>query len=215
VSYSTFSNVREKKMMNSDLSTFELALLRTERDIADEDDEVARLEAEMVRMQSEIAQSGQRRAGFVALRNELKKRLGHDVPEDAGRASNQDDDVSDSQVSRNAFKGMAPDHAARKHLLEIGHGMSHTALVKALLRGNVKTGSKNSTDTMRTALHRHKEWFVWKKEKGQRGIWELVEWQTGEDRLGAEDTTASRMSGLPHGSSTLSLVSQSNVAVPK
>ena len=201
-------------MMNSDLSTFELALLRTERDIADEDDEVARLEAEMVRMRSEIAQSGQRRAGFVALRNELKKRLGHDVPEDARRASSQDD-VSDSQVSRNAFKGMAPAHAARKYLLEIGHGMSHTALVKALLRGNVKTGSKHSTDAMRTALHRHKDWFVWKKEKGQRGIWELVEWQTGEDRLGAEDTTASRMSSLPHGSSTLSLVSQSNVAVPK
>lgn len=202
--------------MNSDLSTFELALIRTERDIADEDDEVVRLEAEMVRMRSEIAQSGQRRAGFVALRNELKKRLGHDVPEeDARRANNQDDDVSDSQVSRNAFKGMAPAHAAHKHLLEIGHGMSHAALVKALLRGNVKTGSKNSTDTMRTALHRHKEWFVWKKEKGQRGIWELVEWQTGEDRLGAEDTTASRMSGLQHGSSTLSLVSQSNVAVTK
>jgi len=54
-------------MMNSDLSTFELALLRTERDIADEDNEVARLEAEMVRMRSEIVQSGQRRAGFVAL----------------------------------------------------------------------------------------------------------------------------------------------------
>jgi hypothetical protein len=192
-------------MMDSDLSTFELALLRTQRDIADAYDEKARLEAEIVRMRGEIVR--------IDLSNELKKRLGQEVPEDA--RSKQDDDVSDSQVSRNAFKGMAPAHAARKHLLEIGRGMSHTALVKALLRGNVKTGSKHSTDAMRTALHRHKEWFVWKKEKGQRGIWELVEWQTGEDRLGAEDTTASRMSGLPHGSSTLSLVSQSNVAVPK
>jgi hypothetical protein len=207
--------VREKKMMNSDLSTFELALLRTERDIADAYDEKARLESEIVRMRSEIVRIDQRAAGFVDLSNELKKRLGHEVPENARRASKQHDDVSVSQVSRNAFKGMAPAHAARKYLLEIGHGMSHTTLVKALLRGNVKTGSKHSTDAMRTALHRHKEWFVWKKEKGQRGIWELVEWQTGEDRLRAEDTTASRMSGLPHGSSTLSLVSQPNVAVPK
>ena len=202
-------------MMDSDLSTFELALLRTQRDIADTDDEKARLEGEIVRMRSEIARLDQRRVGFVNLSNELKKRLGHEVPEDARRASKQDDDVSVSQVSRNAFKGMAPAQAARKYLLEIGHGMSHSALVKALLRGNVKTGSKHSTDAMRTALHRHKEWFVWKKDKGQRGIWELVEWQTGEGRLGAENTTASRMSGLPHGSSTLSLVSQSNVAVPK
>lgn len=201
--------------MDSDLSTFELALLRTQRDIADTDDEKARLEGEIVRMRSEIARLDQRRVGFVNLSNELKKRLGHEVPEDAHRASKQDDDVSVSQVSRNAFKGMAPAHAARKYLLEIGHGMSHSTLVKALLRGNVKTGSKHSTDAMRTALHRHKEWFVWKKDRGQRGIWELVEWQTGEDRLGAENTTASRVSGMPHGSSTLSLVSQSNVAVPK
>ena len=203
-------------MMDSDLSTFELALLRTQRDIADTDDEKTRLEGEIVRMRSEIARLDQRRVGFVNLSNELKKRLGHEVPEDARRVSQEeDDDVSVSQVSRNAFKGMAPAQAARKHLLEIGHGMSHATLVKALLRGNVKTGSKHSTDTMRTALHRHKDWFVWKKEKGQRGIWELVEWQTGEGGLGAENTTASRISGLPHGSSTLSLVSQSNVAVPK
>ena len=202
-------------MMDSDLSTFELALLRTERDIAGADEETARLESEIVRMRSEIARIGQQRAGFVELSKQLKKRLGHEVAEDDRRESKQDDDESISHVSRNAFKGMAPAQAARKCLLEIGHGMSHTALVKALLRGNVKTGSKHSTDAMRTALHRHKEWFVWKKEKGQRGIWELVEWQTGEDRTGAEDTTASRMSGLPHGSPALSLVSQSNAAVPK
>lgn len=202
-------------MMDSDLSTFELALLRTQRDIADTDDEMARLEAEIVRMRSEIARLGQCRAGFVDLSNELKKRLGHEVAEDARRASKQDDDVSVSQVSRNAFKGMAPAHAARKYLLEIGHGMSHSELVRALLRGNVKTGSKHSTDAMRTALHRHKEWFVWKKDKGQRGIWELVEWQTGEDRKGVQDGTASRMSGLPGSSPALSLVGQSNVAVPK
>ena len=100
-------------MMDSDLSTFELALLRTERDIADADDEMARLEAEIVRMRSEIARISKRRAGFVDLSTVLKKRLGHDVPEDEGRGTKQDDDVSVSQVSRNAFKGMAPAQAAR------------------------------------------------------------------------------------------------------
>ncbi len=92
-------------MMDSDLSTFELALLRTQRDIADTDDEKARLEGEIVRMRSEIVRLDQRRVGFVNLSNELKKRLGHEVPEDAHRVSKQDDDVSVSQVSRNAFKG--------------------------------------------------------------------------------------------------------------
>ena len=107
-------------MMNSDLSTFELALLRTERDIADAYDEKARLEAEIVRMRSEIARIDQRLAGFVDLSNELKKRLGREVPENARRASKQDDDVSVSQISRNAFKGMAPAYAARNIFLRLG-----------------------------------------------------------------------------------------------
>lgn len=66
-------------MMNSDLSTFELALRRSERDIAEAYDEKARLEAEIVRMRSEIVRIDQRVAGFVDLSNELKKRLGHEV----------------------------------------------------------------------------------------------------------------------------------------
>ncbi len=41
--------------MDSDLSTFE-------RDIKDADDEIARLEAEIVRKQIEIARIGQRRS---------------------------------------------------------------------------------------------------------------------------------------------------------
>jgi hypothetical protein len=114
-------------------------------------------------------------------------------------------------VARNAFKGMAPATAARKYLLEIGRGISHPTLVKALLRGNVKSGSKHSTDAMRTALHRHKEWFVWKKEKGQRGTWELVEWQTGASELNQEAASSTPLGSPP----TLSLVGQSSFAAQK
>ena len=59
--------------MDTDLSTFELALLRTERDIASADDEMARLESEIVRMRAEIAKIVNQRAGFVDLSIELKK----------------------------------------------------------------------------------------------------------------------------------------------
>ncbi len=198
--------------MDTDLSTFELALLRTERDIASADNEMARLESEIVRMRAEIAKIANQRAGFVDLSIELKKRLGQEVPAE-GRASGElDEDASVRLVTRNAFKGMAPATAARKYLLEIGRGVSHPTLVKALLRGNVKTGSKHSTDAMRTALHRHKEWFVWKKEKGQRGTWELVEWQTGANELSAQETAHPVPSGVPP---ALSLVSQSSFAAQK
>jgi len=195
--------------MDTDLSTFELALLRTERDIATADDEMARLESEIVRMRAEIARIANHRAGFVDLSIELKKRLGHEVPAEARAGGKLDEDASVSLVARNAFKGMAPAPAARKYLLEVGHGVSHPTLVKALLRGNVKSGSKHSTDAMRTALHRHKEWFVWKKEKGQRGTWELVEWQTDDKESSAQ------ASGLSVPPPALSLVGQSNFAVQK
>jgi len=198
--------------MDTDLSTFELALLRTERDIASADDEMARLESEIVRMRAEIASIANQRAGFVDLSIELKKRLGQEVPAAARAGAELDEDASIRLVTRNAFKGMAPAPAARKYLLEIGRGVSHPTLVKALLRGNVKTGSKHSTDAMRTALHRHKEWFVWKKEKGQRGTWELVEWQTGAKELSAQESAPSVSPGAPP---ALSLVSQSSFAAQK
>lgn len=200
--------------MDTDLSTFELALLRTEGDIASADDEMARLESEIVRMRADIAKIANQRAGFVDLSIELKKRLGQVVPPGVRAGGGElDEDASVRLVPRNAFKGMAPAQAARKYLLEIGHGVSHPALVKALLRGNVKSGSKHSTDAMRTALHRHKEWFVWKKEKGQRGTWELVEWQTSVKESSAEESASSSVpsSGPP----TLSLVGQSVVAAQK
>ena len=198
--------------MDTDLSTFELALLRTERDIASADDEMARLESEIVRMRAEIAKIANQRAGFVDLSIELKKRLGQEVPPEVRASGELDEDASVRLVTRNAFKGMAPATAARKYLLEIGRGVSHPTLVKALLRGNVKTGSKHSTDAMRTALHRHKEWFVWKKEKGQRGTWELVEWQTGANELSAQENAPPVPSGVPP---ALSLVSQSSFAAQK
>ena len=198
--------------MDTDLSTFELALLRTERDIASADDEMARLESETVRMRAEIAKIANQRAGFVDLSIELKKRLGQEVPVEARSGGELDEDASVRLVTRNAFKGMAPATAARKYLLEIGRGVSHPTLVKALLRGNVKTGSKHSTDAMRTALHRHKEWFVWKKEKGQRGTWELVEWQTGGNQVSAQEATNLGPAGSPP---ALSLVGQSSFAAQK
>src|SRR6185369_16623098 len=101
-----------------------------------------------------------------------KKRLGKEIPEEARVGSELDDEACIRLVTKNAFKGMAPAQAARKYLLEVGRAVAHPVLVKALLRGNVKTGSRHATDAFRTALHRHKDWFVWKKVKGQRPTWE-------------------------------------------
>lgn len=162
-------------------------------------------------MRSDIAHIATKRAGFVDLSVELKKRLGQEVSVEARAGGELDEDACIRLVTRNAFKGMAPAQAARKYLLEVGRGVAHPVLVKALLRGNVKSGSKHATDAVRTALHRHKDWFVWKKEKGQRGTWELVEWQTTAEELRVEPAPASATSGSP----ALSLVGQSNFAAQK
>ena len=97
--------------MDTDLSTFELALLRTERDIASADDEMARLESEIVRMRAEIAKIANQRAGFVDLSIELKKRLGQEVPVEArsGGESRQDEaDGNDAREYDRHYKEVFP-----------------------------------------------------------------------------------------------------------
>jgi hypothetical protein len=195
--------------MNQDLSTFELALLRTEADITDADDDMARMEKDIIRTRAQIARRAKERDGFVDLLNKLKVRLGREVPEEA--SSGGDEDAIVSMVGKNDFKSMSPAPAARKFLLKVGRGVSHPILVKALQRGNVKCGSRSQTDAIRTALGRTKGFVFIKATKGsrQRGKWILEEWQIADEEPNSE---GNRLATAPP---ALSLVGQASVAVQK
>jgi hypothetical protein len=72
---------------------------------------------------------------------------------------------------------MGPAEAALKYLRLLKRSQTHPALVKALIKDKVMTEARNPDISFRTAMARHPEWFVWIKEKGKLGRWELTEWQ--------------------------------------
>ncbi|MGH9971011.1 MAG: hypothetical protein ACREBG_24910, partial [Pyrinomonadaceae bacterium] len=84
-------------------------------------------------------------------------------------------------IPRNSFKDMGVAEAARKYLGFLGRGCTHPELVQALLKGKVRSGAGHPDISFRTALQRRPDSFVWIKEKGSLGRWELTEWQDSDE----------------------------------
>ena len=177
--------------MNDDLSEFEIPLRRVERDLAELDVDTIRLQREIVERRAEIDKLADQKLGWLRLAGELKKRLGLGLTREEEAALAQGVAPEGERVPvvpRNAFSGMGPSEAALKYLRLLKRGQTHPELVKALKKGNVSTGAKHPDVSFRTAMARHREWFVWIKEKGKLGRWELTEWQNREDPLNVEGT---------------------------
>jgi len=162
------------------------------------DEKIAHIDSESLRMQGELRRKSEEKTILVGTRKALLIQLGKLAPEKSSLEDNA------TGVSKNAFKGMAPAVAARKHLQEIGHGLTHAELVEVLLKGNVKTDAKRPSDSIRTSIQRRPEWFRWVKRKGSTGYWELVEWpETGE-----AEAVAEQLADTPAIPPPLSLVEQ-------
>jgi hypothetical protein len=147
----------------------------------DAETELGYVKSERVRLMGELAELDLREARALKMLNAARECLGEVVPEvrltiESENENNQNEDGL-SFVAKNQFRGMGPAKAARKYLEILGHGETHSQLVKALEKGSVRTGSKRRADSFRTSLQRRPDWFVFKKEKGEVGRWELVEWQ--------------------------------------
>lgn len=173
--------------MTEEVSLLPLALAEVEREIATVDSEAERLTTESTKL------AVKKRSLQKTLRG-LEELLGRVPPEplpsNTGSFNEGEVASSTSLVSRNAFRYMAPAAAARKFLRDVGHRLTHVEVVDALLRGNVKSKAKYPSDSFRTAMLRRSDWFVWKKEPGHFGCWELVEWQQADDALNVKDATA-------------------------
>jgi hypothetical protein len=163
---------------------------------SDAEAELAYIDAETARMTAELAQLAFRRLTVIKILDAVKEGLGEVVPKNASMEGNtQSSEELDglSLVARNAYRGLGPAEAALKHLRLLEHGETHARLVEALLKGNVRSGSKHPADSFRTALQRRPNVFVWRKEQGRPGRWELKEWQRA-DESSTEETSQSAAS---------------------
>jgi hypothetical protein len=148
---------------------------------AEAEQELTYIDSETARMTKELAEMDIRRRTVVRILNAAKEALGEIAPEAAPHMADQVSENNESEdlsvVARNAFRGLGPSQAALKYLRMLDHGVPHATLVRALQKGNVKSGSSRPSDAFRNALARHPEVFVWRKEKGRAGVWELKERQ--------------------------------------
>jgi hypothetical protein len=163
----------------------------------DAETELAYVEAETARLRDELAELDLRKARAMKMLNIARECLGETVSETPPPFENTNDNEDGlSFVAKNQFRGLGPAEAARKYLEMLGHGETHSQLVKALNKGNVRTGSKRRSDSFRTSLQRRPDWFAWHKEKGLVGRWELVEWQTSRSSASEETQSGARSLSL-------------------
>jgi hypothetical protein len=160
--------------MPEEVSLLPLALVEVER-------EIAALNSEVKRLTTEATTLAMKKGSLQKTQRGLAELLGRVSTEPSSLKIDGLNEVDlgsgTSLVPRNAFRYLGPAAAALKLLRKMGHQMTHPEVVEALIRGNVKSKSKFPADSFRAAMLRRKEWFVWKKEPGQFGYWELVEWQ--------------------------------------
>jgi|GEM_PF-4195336 len=181
--------------MSEAVSLLPLALAEVEQDITSAAEEAERLTSELERLEVKKVSLQKTARGLQELLGIVPAAS---LTANNGRADNTDDMVKASLLPRNAFRGMAPAAAALKCLRAIGHRITHSELVETLIRGNVKSRARYPSDSFRAAMMRRPDWFIWKKEPGHFGYWELVEWQDNQ----GNDAAVAKAGSTP----TLSLV---------
>jgi hypothetical protein len=169
--------------MKMDLSIYEMSLRQTERDLGSLDDERTRLRREIASMQGELRGLATKRIEWLQLSGGLKKLLGVPLTEEETKVAGDISVASERLVTipKNAFQGMGPAEAARKYLLMLGRPATHREVVEGLRKGKVNSEARHLDASLRTAMQRRTDWFVWTKEKGTFGMWELTEWQNEEN----------------------------------
>jgi hypothetical protein len=183
VLFTNHGKKEKESAMPDEVSLLPLALVEVEREIAAVDSEFETLTTKATTLAVKKGSLQKTQRGLAEL-------LGR-VPTEPSPLRIEALDKIDlgsgtSLVARNAFRYMGPAAAARKLLRKMGHRMTHPEVVEALFRGNVKSRSKYPSDSIRAAMLRRKDWFVWKKEPGHFGYWELVEWQHEDESVNGD-----------------------------
>jgi len=79
-------------------------------------------------------------------------------------------------IPEDAFKGLTLPEAAKKLLGILGRAATHREMVDGLRKGGVAHELKHLENSLRSAMQRRPDLFVFIKEEGNFGQWELVEW---------------------------------------
>jgi hypothetical protein len=80
------------------------------------------------------------------------------------------------EIPANAFKDKTLPDSARALLLIFGRGATHREMTEGLRKGGINHGLKHLENSLRSAMTRRPDLFVFINQKGAFGVWELTEW---------------------------------------
>ena len=89
--------------------------------------------------------------------------------------SNQED----LEISNDCFSEMTLVDAAKTFLTMLNRPATHREMFEGLRKGGVNQDLKHLENSLRSAMSRRPETFVFLKEDGRFGVWQLAEWIEG------------------------------------
>ena len=85
----------------------------------------------------------------------------------------------DFHIPEGVFKDMTLPDAAKKLLTMLNRPTTHREMVVGLRKGGINQGLKHLDNSLRSAMVRRPDLFVFVKEDGSFGVWQLMEWIDG------------------------------------
>jgi len=161
--------------MKIDKSIYEPMLRQAERQLTALDDEKKRLIRVIAGAQRELKLLAKQRVQCIQAVGSVKVVLRLPLSSEEAELCNVPGE-KECEIPSDAFKDITLPDAARKFLLMFGRGATIREMADSLRKGGINQGLKHLENSLRSAMARHPEWFVFIKQNGAFGVWELVEW---------------------------------------
>lgn len=176
-----------------DRRVYEPMLRQTERDLVALEEEKMRLMQDISRLQRKGKRLESQRNLLIRTRGSIKVVLQMPLTsEEAQLCGVEAESQRPCAIPDDAFKDLTLPEAAKKLLTILGRAATHREMVDGLLKGGVAHELKHLDNSLRSAMQRRPDLFLFIKESGNFGQWELVEWNELSAETSAEPVVAER-----------------------
>ncbi len=161
--------------MKIDKTIYEPMLRQAERQLGALDNEKMRLLRVIAGAQRELKLLATQRAQCVQAVGSLKVVLHLPLSSEESELCGVRGE-KECEIPADAFKDKTLPDAARELLLIFGRAATHREMSEGLRKGGINHGLKHLENSLRSAMARRPDLFLFIKENGAFGVWELTEW---------------------------------------
>lgn len=155
---------------------------------------------EIARARRELRQSAIDRKKAVLMVGSIKSVLELPLsPEESELCEVPIEKATSASIPDDAFRDMTLPEAAKKLLMILGRPAVHREMAEGLRKGGVTSELAHLENSLRSAMQRRPDMFVFMKDEGKFGEWHLTEWIEASVDLPEEFAPAQRgpLSAVP------------------